>query len=127
VISTTQTHQDIFGVQTQAHLFRIQMHVMLQGLRIYTDASLAPDQNFTLNRNAGIGVFLISSGLHHKPLYSGYPLSSRQRQQPLHLQCRYYSQQATNCWGNFSVLTVNKLVTYINSTATMHAHPQMGC
>jgi hypothetical protein len=49
VISTTQTHQDIFGVQTQAHLFRIQMHVMLQGLRIYTDASLAPDQNLTLN------------------------------------------------------------------------------
>jgi hypothetical protein len=41
------------------------MPVMLQGLRIYTDASLIPDQNLPSIQNAGIGVYLINSGLHH--------------------------------------------------------------
>jgi hypothetical protein len=38
------------------------MPTMLEGLCIYTDASLLPDQNFTFNRDASLGVFLLSSG-----------------------------------------------------------------
>jgi hypothetical protein len=65
VSSPTETPQDIFSVQPQPPLFRVQMPAVLQGLRIYTDASLIPDQNLPAIRNAGIGVYLVSSGLHH--------------------------------------------------------------
>jgi hypothetical protein len=58
VSSPTETPQDIFNVQPQPPLFRV-------GPRIYTDASLIPDQNLPANRNARIGVYLVSSGLHH--------------------------------------------------------------
>jgi ribonuclease HI len=50
--------------QLQPPLYRISMPNLLQGLNIYTDASIAPDTNPTTNRIAGLGVFFINLGIH---------------------------------------------------------------
>jgi hypothetical protein len=43
---------------------RIDMPAMLEGLKVYTDASITPDQNVIANRNAGLEIFLIISNPH---------------------------------------------------------------
>jgi ribonuclease HI len=50
--------------QPQPPLYRISMPNLLQGLKIYTDASIAPDTNPATNRIAGLGVFFINPGIH---------------------------------------------------------------
>jgi hypothetical protein len=38
----------------------------LDGIRVYIYASISPDQNQLITRNAGVGVFLIGSNLGHR-------------------------------------------------------------
>jgi hypothetical protein len=65
--SHEQVTQDVTFLDIMPHppLYRVDMPTMLDGLCIYTDASLLPNQNFIFNRDTGLGVFLISSGTQH--------------------------------------------------------------
>jgi hypothetical protein len=65
-----RTYQHFCRDMPQLPLYRICTPAMLQGLNIYTDASIPPDQTIMVNHNAGLGVFLQSSGpLHNFNVY----------------------------------------------------------
>jgi hypothetical protein len=65
--SHEQVTQDVtfLNIIPYPPLYRVDMPTMSDSLCIYTDASLLPDQNFIFNRDASLGVFLISSGTQH--------------------------------------------------------------
>jgi hypothetical protein len=51
--------------QPQVPLCRITLLDNLDGIHVYTDAFISPDQNQPINRNAVIGVFFVCSNLGH--------------------------------------------------------------
>jgi hypothetical protein len=96
---------------------------MLQGLNIYTDASIPPDQTIMDNHNAGLGVFLQSSGpLHNFNVYIQANLAS--------VSSVFTAEAAALALAAILVRRLNiseatflsdnqQLVTYLNSTSAV--------